>query len=216
MMGPSKKAKHRLIVEGRDDQHAVIHLLKRHGIEWDDPSEDIPFIEDANGVSNMLTPDSVSANLKNYRRVGWILDADIHPTDRWRSIRRLMESSGLSVTETPEPDGTIIEGLRSGSRVGVWLMPDNRSPGMLEDFLAKLVPATDTSWPLAEESTDQALELAAGIEVKDRSKGVIHAWLAWQKEPGLPLGTALTARILGHDSPESRSFVSWFKRLFIE
>jgi hypothetical protein len=27
-------------------------------------------------------------------------------------------------------------------------------------------------------------------------KAIIHTWLAWQKEPGKPLGTAITARFL--------------------
>lgn len=31
---------------------------------------------------------------------------------------------------------------------------------------------------------------------------------------GLPYGTAITARCLGHDSPAALGFVEWFRRLF--
>ncbi len=43
------------------------------------------------------------------------------------------------------------------------------------------------------------------------------AYLAWHAErPGMPFGTALTAEVLGRDSPEAQTFVAWFKRLFGE
>ncbi len=213
-MPPSKNAKHRLIVEGKDDQWAVINLLKFHGIDWDNPSDEIPFVAETGSVTNMLIKESISAALKNYRRVGWVLDADVHPTDRWASIRNLLNDNGLTVPDLPDSNGTVMDGLQSGNRVGVWLMPDNQSPGMLEDFPAKLVPYADLCWNIAKNATEEALRLKTGIVEKDRAKGIIHAWLAWQKEPGLPFGTALTARILRHDSPEGNSFSDWFKRLF--
>ena len=214
-MPPSKNAKHRLIVEGKDDKWAVINLLKLHGVDWDHPSEEIPFVAETDSVNTMLAKESVSVALKNYSRVGWVLDADVRPTDRWTSIRNLLNDNGLSVPDMPNPNGTVVDGLQSDGRVGVWLMPDNRSPGILEDFLAKLVPPADPCWSIAEDATEEALQLKTGIEEKDRAKGIIHGWLAWQKEPGLPFGTALTARILRHDSPEGNGFAAWFKRLFI-
>ena len=48
----------------------------------------------------------------------------------------------------------------------------------------------------------------------DVRKAVLHAWLAWQQEPGLPYGTAIRARYFMHDSPVAARFVAWFRRLF--
>jgi hypothetical protein len=45
-------------------------------------------------------------------------------------------------------------------------------------------------------------------------KAIIHAWLAWQKEPGKPLGTAITARYLDPGVAQVDALVSWLKRLF--
>jgi hypothetical protein len=95
-------------------------------------------------------------------------------------------------------------------------MPDNREPGILEDFLAKLVPEGDTCWLHAQQSTTRARELGAPLAGKDLSKGTIHAWLSWQEQPGLPFGQALTRRVLRHDSPDALDFVAWFRRLFVE
>ena len=48
----------------------------------------------------------------------------------------------------------------------------------------------------------------------DEPKAVIHTWLAWQKEPGRPFGTAITARFLDPNVPEVDVLVAWLKRLF--
>jgi hypothetical protein len=93
-------------------------------------------------------------------------------------------------------------------------MPDNSQPGMLEDFLGKLVPAGDPSWVYADEAAAQSRALGSDLAEKDHAKGRIHTWLAWQKDPGLPFGTALNARVLSHDSLEAMRFVEWFRRLF--
>ncbi len=96
-------------------------------------------------------------------------------------------------------------------------MPDNTVPGILENFLAKLVPSTSSCWSYAQMAVQQACDqYQAPLESKDIAKGEIFTWLAWQKEPGLPFGTAIKAAVFGHDSPEAQRFVDWFKRLFID
>jgi hypothetical protein len=49
---------------------------------------------------------------------------------------------------------------------------------------------------------------------KHCSKAFIHTWLAWQKDPGLPMGRAITAKALSADSAIAVSFVNWLNRLF--
>ena len=47
-----------------------------------------------------------------------------------------------------------------------------------------------------------------------KPKALIHTWLAWQKYPGTPFGTAITARFLDPDVAQVDVLVSWLKRLF--
>ena len=68
---------------------------------------------------------------------------------------------------------------------------------------------------LVEGPDDKARALSGALAQKDQIKGRIHTGLAGQADPGLPFAPALTARILGHDSPEALRFVSWFQRLFV-
>ncbi len=96
------------------------------------------------------------------------------------------------------------------------MMPDNTNRGTLETFLKRLVPEGNLWWLHAATATAEAQRLGAPLASKDQDKGALHAWLAWQEKPGLPFGTALSAQILGHESPEALGFVAWFSRLFLD
>jgi len=214
---PPKNSPYRLLVEGPDDQHAVTHLMKRHGFDWDDAARTRPFIESVGGVSELLDSTRRSTDAKSYSRLGLVLDADLKVTDQWAKVRGCFSSLGIPLPEAPAAEGTVVDVQQPGlklSRVGFWLMPDNQQPGILEDFLGRLVPVDDPCWAYAGEVATQSRALGSRLAQKDHAKGRIHTWLAWQEDPGLPFGTALTARILGHDSPEAMRFVDWFQRLF--
>jgi len=105
--------------------------------------------------------------------------------------------------------------------VGVWVMPNNALPGALEDFLRFLVPTGDPFWEHAESSV-ACLPKSEAVETKWRnaenwrSKARIHTYLAWQKNPGTPLGQAITARYLTADASEVAPLVTWLRRLFVE
>ncbi len=99
-------------------------------------------------------------------------------------------------------------------RVGVWLMPDNQLNGMLEDFLALLVPAKSLLFDRIKKTVDEIPENERLFSPPARSKVLIHTWLAWQKDPGLPFGTAITARFLDPLHSEADKFVAWLRELF--
>ena len=48
-----------------------------------------------------------------------------------------------------------------------------------------------------------------------RSKAKIHSYLAWQDEPGKPMGTSITAHVLNPDSESGVRFLEWLKRVFL-
>lgn len=47
-----------------------------------------------------------------------------------------------------------------------------------------------------------------------RSKAKIHTFLAWNDEPGLPMGSAITARVLDPSLGSAKIFVDWLERCF--
>jgi hypothetical protein len=185
--------------------------MVRHGFNWD--AEAAPYIDETGGVGELLESAPVTAKGR-YERVGIVLDADVDIEARWSSLRNGLAPVGVVLPATPVLQGTIVQGIRPTSRVGVWLMPDNSAGGRLEEFLQRLVPVDDRCWDFARRATHEAL--TQGCNSTDEQKSAIHAWLAWQDPPGLPFGTALRARIFAHDAAEAIGFVAWFRRLFIE
>ena len=145
-------------------------------------------------------------------RVGFVLDADTSVADRWTQIRGRCASVGVELGEHPSDAGTIVE--FQGRRRGFWLMPDNATPGAIEDFLSTLIPPDDALWPVAQRCTNEAIQLGAPLGEAGASKGRIHTWLAWQERPGMPFGTALTAEVLGREGLIASRFVAWVRALF--
>jgi hypothetical protein len=93
-------------------------------------------------------------------------------------------------------------------------MPNNRVPGILEDFLRYLVPPGNALFSYAEQSVNGIAEDLRMFRPVDTPKALIHTWLAWQKEPGKPLGISITAGFLAHTAVEAEAVVNWIQRLF--
>ncbi|HST61263.1 MAG TPA: DUF3226 domain-containing protein, partial [Longimicrobium sp.] len=49
-----------------------------------------------------------------------------------------------------------------------------------------------------------------------RSKALIHTWLAWQEQPGSPMGQAIGKRDLDAQAPQAQRFVAWLQRLMVD
>lgn len=98
--------------------------------------------------------------------------------------------------------------------IGIWLMPDNRLPGMLEHFCSFLVPPGDALWSLAEEVLQQVMQKDRRFPDNHEIKALIHTWLAWQKEPGKPMGQAITKHFFDYNAPHAQKFIEWIRQLF--
>lgn len=205
---PSKPVLH---VEGKDDEHAIVHLLIRNGID----SSQVPRVEQAGSVEGLLEGIEEAVMFGSGRAVGFVLDADSPLSARWDAVRDRLRRVDVSPPEAPLAEGFTGSSAKYGTRVGVWLMPDNQHDGKLETLLRTLVTEDDPLIDHADTSTGTAKKLGAKFSDPDREKAVLHAWLAWQEEPGKPYGTAITARYFRrHDSPAALAFVAWFKRLY--
>jgi len=232
-----------LLVEGPDDSHTLYHLLKRYEIEvakrGEAKAQEV-VIESAGGVTQLLQRLPVEIKIRSTAdetsRIGIIIDADADSSSesvaepiasfgvttsdglvrRWQSLRNILIDSGYSgVPLTPDSEGTVVDSPDGYMpRVGVWLMPDNQIPGKLENFVKMLVPVGDTLWERADFCVTQLPQSARRFSAHDEVKALIHTWLAWQAEPGKPIGQAITKRFLDPDAPLAQRCVSWVKRLF--
>jgi hypothetical protein len=194
-----------LLVEGNDDEHVLYHLLKHHRVP------DLFKIKNKGGDTELLNSLEVELLASDLERLGIVLDADTDLAARWQTLRSTLSSSGYDVPGTPDPDGTIIQqpGL---PKIGIWIMPDNTLPGMLENYVAFLVPPGDQLWSYAEDCVERIPEQR--FPAAHRPKAHIHTWLAWQEEPGTPMGLAITKRYLDAEAPHAHQLMDWIRKLF--
>lgn len=202
-----------LLVEGVDDEHVMKHICGNHEIPHLDE------IKEHGGAPNLL--ESVPVRIKAGEEgdvVGIVIDADTDMGSRWQSLRdRIVEIGYDNVPDSPDPDGTIVEPPEGTlfPRVGIWIMPDNSTNGILEDFLRFLVPQPSA---LLDHVDKSVAAIPAGErrfrQPEDQAKAIIHTWLAWQREPGKPYGTAITERFLDPNVDEAGVVASWLTRLF--
>ena len=216
MARPPEDSPYQLLVEGPDDLNSVIHLMARHDFDWDDEQSARPFVSARGGVDPLLRDGAEFFKSAAYQRIGIVLDANADLAARWVQIRDRARKAEIDLPELPKPEGTIVSGRTSDSRIGVWLMPDNSSSGTLEHFLNKLISAGDPIRAYADEVVVEARQRGARCQEKDHVKSALHTWLAWQEVPALPFGTAMKAEYFDKDSEDARRFVAWFNRLFVE
>ena len=92
-------------------------------------------------------------------------------------------------------------------------MPDNQLAGELENFIEKMIPASDPVWPLSEAYIDGIPQAARKFADGKILRAKVHAWLAAREDPR-PMGTSIRAGDLDINAPASTSFVNWLRRLF--
>ena len=206
----------RLHVEGTDDSHAIRHLLIRHGIDYgQEPWPDhFPRIDEIGGKDELLKGVETAVALNTGRSIGFVLDANTSRQSRWDKMAYRLRNVDLCVPRDIPSEGFVGESMKYRARVGVWLMPDNRREGTLEHFLETLVSEDDPLFLHAQQSTEQAKRLGAKYSDTKAPKAALHAWLAWQENPGLPYGSTIRARYFDRDSEVAEEFVAWFRCVF--
>ncbi|MEM9459541.1 MAG: DUF3226 domain-containing protein [Myxococcota bacterium] len=198
----------RLLVEGPDDKHVMWSLLAAHDVEQ------TFVVEDLGGVDRVIENLRVRLHARADERLGVIVDADEKVENRWHALHDSVERIAPGVLPaSPDPRGTVVA-LPGGRRLGIWLMPDNRLPGILEDFVALLVPAGDPCWAAARTFVDGLEGEALRFSEPRRPKARLHAWLAVQAQPGRPIGQAITAKCLEATSDAARPLIAWIERVF--
>ena len=193
-----------LLVEGPSDKHVVWHIWRRHAAKT-------PFCTvQKGGVDNLLAGIVTELKAPGRQALGILLDANTDPAGRWDAVKEELAQVNIPLPERLSPSGAIID---SRPRVGVWLMPDNRSPGELEDFVVKMIPAGDPVLPLSERYIAGIPPAARKFSEKKKLRAQLYAWLAAQADPRL-MGAVIRAGDLEVDGALCQEFVAWLTRLF--
>jgi len=197
-----------LLVEGPDDAQIFVHLLRHYHLT------SYIAIEAKNGIEKLLDDIDVELDRSGLKRLGIVVDADTDIDARWQSLRnRFIQTGYSSIPLVPLAEGTIIS-QQGRPKVGIWLMPTNTLSGMLEDFISFLIPSNDVLWPLATNIVQQVVQTECRFPIVQVQKTNVHTWLAWQQEPGKPMGQAITKKYLDANAPHAQQIVKWLRQLF--
>jgi hypothetical protein len=192
-----------LLVEGRDDLFVMTSLFEARSVP------EVFAVKEAGGIDKLIESLPVRLKGSNLERLAVVVDADDRIDATWDRIRAAVNKARMGdLPAQPVATGTTVE-LSSGIRFGAWVMPDNRIQGMLETFLAYLIPATDVLLPVVDTFLDRIPASQRLFSDAHHPKARMHTWLAVQKEPGLPFGTAITATFLDPHSTAVGPFLSW-------
>jgi hypothetical protein len=210
-MRTQEKFDKKLLVEGNDDKHVILALCKKFDI-----ADDTFDIIDCKGIDSLYETIPVRFKQSRIQTIGIIIDADDNINHRWITVKRLLSAQGF-VTPDELPSTGLLLSNTDGLKVGVWIMPDNNLNGMLEDFISFLAPKDDKLFPIVNTTLDEIENQGLNkYSLIHKSKAKIHTWLAWQEDPGTPMGLSITKKYLTTDEKTCLRLIKWLQTLFME
>ncbi|MDJ0837056.1 MAG: hypothetical protein QNK37_11110 [Acidobacteriota bacterium] len=99
--------------------------------------------------------------------------------------------------------------------VGLYLMPDHKDNGMLEDLLWENLLDDEVT----EDLRRYAEKVIKGLPHRrftenHQTKALLYSWLAWQKRPGQTMDVTIHGKLLDYDRETPVGFFKWFSRVF--
>jgi len=177
-----------LIVEGKHDK-AFFEAFCDHF------QKDLQVIalQGKDNLKNRLESIKNESNFRStVKSIGIVMDADEDPKSTFRSIQDSLRRIELACPSKP------FEFIEGKPRIGIAILPDENTPGELEDLCLKVIQ---------EESTFCCVEryfrclMDNGAQLKKISKAKIYAYLSSKERPELRLGEAAKAGYLRFDHP---------------
>jgi hypothetical protein len=214
-----------LIIEGHDSW-VLAELWEKHlpnpkGYPTKKILKEKGFFKPANGYDNIPRLVSVTLKTPDLTNLGIIVDANnMGVGSRWDAIKNCLSKKFGKETLaylSPKPGGIVFREEGLPLTIGVWIMPDNQSNGYLEHFLESMLPSEGKAELWAYIGTtlkDLQAKKFCEFEETGYQKALIRTWLAWQKEPGLAFGTALSKGYFNPHVDAVKPFLEWVSNTF--
>jgi hypothetical protein len=195
-----------LLVEGKDDQHVIWALCEKFTFK-----ENFKVI-DCTGFENLMIQIPIRLKQSNIKTLGIIVDADLEIENRWQSIYTKFKNIYSDFPSSIPTDGLIFQ--TEEIKIGIWIMPNNKTSGMIEDFITFLIPSEDKLLPkITAFLNDLEKESLNKYSLNHTSKAKLNVWLALQETP-VPMGLSITKKYLTTEEANCQLFIGWLKNLF--
>ncbi len=216
--------------EGANDIYVAAEVLRAHAKTF--PPEDFERLEYwmdkvrpfKSAKGNLELMFEVARNrIPSLERLGprasllMVFDADDDPTGRWTMVRNFLGEHAANLPTIPTPAGAIARSpVADHLTVGIWMMPDNRSKGNLEDLLLDACMNSD-ALELARLATKSGQEFFGVGEPRAsrlRSKATINCYKSFGKKPDRPYGDNLSSDgVFDPAAPALQPYADWLVRV---
>lgn len=196
-----------LLLEGNDDCHIIKKFCKVSTLS-------INFDFCNCGSDNQVLAQLYALLLKNEapKIIGVILDADDKDIDsRYKKIKDKVKDFYKKLPKKI-PENGLVHSEGKQPKLGVWIMPNNKDNGALEEFYLELA---DIDTDFIDKTIQQAEEKnLTSFKPQHRNKAIMHTCFAWQNKPGMPLHAAINKITLDNNADIARDFKGWLVKLF--
>src|SRR5665648_119352 len=179
-----------LLVEGEADKsffEEFCKTLKLHTCVKVAPPKDVGGLRNGREGVFELIPELLKSAGLNVIRLAAVVDADsdVNGGGYQRTIDRvakIVAPYGFTLISNPV-GGILFEHDDGLADFGLWVMPNNRDEGMLEDWIKSCVHPDEVV--LFKHAKEVVCELSQPkFKPIHRSKAIVATWLAWQEKPG--------------------------------
>lgn len=200
-----------LVCEGNDDKEFLGRMLGEMGIERGliEVENFAPRGGSTSGAGGEAwVPEYIKGlplrpGFERLRALGIVRDADRGPKAKLKSTRALLKEAGLP---TPHGHGAIVRESRPEVEnlcVRVFIMPDGRRPGALEDlYFDAIEEAASGTHDRSIDCVDaflNCLDPQRRFRLARRKKARLYAWFASRADPSVRPGQALTWQYIKAD-----------------
>jgi len=190
-----------LAVEGEDEVNFFKKLLEHTGL-----ADDVE-IRKAGGkdsFKNLLPAFKITSGFKNIESIIIVRDADDNARAAFQSVKNVLEKNQFIA---PDISACFTDGK---PKIGIFILPDNNSPGMLEDLCLSTVKTHDGM-------TCVERFIKCTGELKDKpanpSKAMVQAFLATKTKIAQSLGVAAQKGYWDLESIHLKPLIEFIKQM---
>lgn len=137
---------------------------------------------------------------------------------RWNQLTAVLRDHGFRCPQRAPADpnrGSIFQHDDGLPAVGLWLLPDHKSNGMLEDLVLSSADRAAEQSALLEHARSTIRDLPHTLFSSHQySKAVTYSWLSYQARPAIGLSAPMRAELVDRAQEPLRGLCDWLVRVF--
>lgn len=214
-----------LLVEGEADEGLFFAICRKAGlgvkVTVGKPSK---FGGEGSGKGNalQLLPTLIEQMRDGQiSRLAMVVDADFKESDGlgfYDTLGKVTETLKeqnykVSATLKARPGGYCFKHSDGLPDFGLWIMPNNATDGLLEDFIKNSISASQKV--LLKKAVDVVGKIKTPLfKPIHQSKADVATWMAWQKVPGQALHGVVGGDLVDFTSGEAKQLMDWLQGIY--